>query len=96
MFHRSRPPASGARADPTLPGLDQKLPQLLPADIDAITNSRGRATITFAKDDQVDVLAYPPSEARPYLGVRVPANCASTPGSQGQLVTVKLRRGQSG
>lgn len=68
--------------------------RLLPADIDAITDSTGRVTVTFAHDDQIDVLAYALADAGPYLGVRVHVNLAEAQRNPGQQVTIKLTRGQ--
>jgi RNA polymerase sigma factor (sigma-70 family) len=68
--------------------------RLLPSDIDAITDSAGRVTVTFANDDQIDVLAYAPADAGPYLGVRVHVDLVEAQGSQGHQVTIKLTRGQ--
>lgn len=45
-------------------------PRSVPADIDAVTDARGRVRVGLAPGDHAEVLVHPPAGAGPYVGTR--------------------------
>ncbi|AMV26191.1 ECF RNA polymerase sigma factor SigE [Gemmata sp. SH-PL17] len=67
-------------------------PRSIPADIDAVTDNRGRVRVNLTPRDQVEVLVHPLAESGPYVGVRTRVEIATA--STDQRLVVRVPRGR--
>ena len=67
-------------------------PRSIPADIDAVTDNRGRVRVSLAPHDRAEVLVHPLAESGPYVGVRT--RIEVTNDSTDQRLVVRVPRGR--
>jgi hypothetical protein len=71
-------------------------PRAIPADIDAITDERGRVQVRLARGDKAEILVHAPDRAGPYVGTRTRVEADKLTGDRSVVVRIPRGRWVSG